>query len=262
MLMMDIGKVRSGPVIIKQQGEGALDLHLSAFADLREDDRRRLREALSGEAKSLPARRDLVSEGEKPETVKVLLEGWAMRYKELPDGRRQIVSFFIPGDLFDANVFILNEMDHSVGTLTGITYREISAPDFTALLESSGRISKALWWSELVKISIQREWTLNLGQRDAYERMAHLFCELVVRLQMVGLSKNGEMFLPLTQHDLAEATGMTPVHANRTLQRMRANGLIELSQQQLSILDPAGLSEAAKFNPNYLHLPDSIDWSS
>ena len=141
MLMTDMGKMRNRPVIIKHQGEGALDLHLSAFADLNEDDQKRLREALSGETKSLPARRDLISEGENPETVKVLLEGWAMRYKELPDGRRQIVSFFIPGDLCDANVFILNEMDHSVGTLTPIIYKEISAPDFTALLESSGRIS-------------------------------------------------------------------------------------------------------------------------
>lgn len=254
MLVTRKGKDGSRRIGIDIDGEAILDLHLSAFAELQDVDRKRLRKAISGETKTLPPRRDLISEGDNPTSVRVLLEGWAMRYKELPDGRRQILSFFIPGDLCDANVFILNEMDHSVGSLTPIRYTEIAAADFTDLLEGSGRISKALWWSELVKMSIQREWTLNLGQRDAYERMAHLFCELVERLKLVGMSENGAFHLPLTQHDLAEATGMTPVHANRTLQRMRSDGLIELSQQQLSILDPAGLSQVAKFNPNYLHL--------
>lgn len=232
----------------------ALKVHLSAFVELTAADQELLEHALSRQIRRLEPRRDIISEGENPRVVNVLLEGWAMRYKQLADGRRQILSFMIPGDLCDANVFILKEMDHSLGSLTPITYAEISQPDFEEVMEKSPRVTKALWWSELVNISIQREWTTNIGQRTAYERLAHLFCEMFARLSVAGLVRNQGFHFPLTQTDIADATGMTAVHVNRTLQLLRRDGLIEFHNRSMVLPDPARLMEIALFNPSYLHL--------
>ncbi len=228
--------------------------HLFAFAEFSQADHDLLAQALSKNVRKLGPRQDIICEGDNPKTVNVLLSGWAMRYKHLPDGRRQILSFCVPGDLCDANVYVLKEMDHSIGTLTDVTFAEIAPVDFEKLAESSARISKALWWSELVTMAVQREWTTSIGQRSAYERLAHLFCEMRVRLSAVGIDEGDGFLFPVTQNDLADATGMTPVHANRTLQRMRGEGLIELSHRHLKIRDPERLTKLAQFNPNYLHL--------
>ncbi|MDQ4086907.1 MAG: Crp/Fnr family transcriptional regulator [Pseudomonadota bacterium] len=200
------------------------------------------------------ARRDVIREGDKPRGVNVMLEGWACRYKQLPDGRRQIVSFFIPGDLCDANVFILKEMDHSIGAITKLRFAEISAADFEDLMLRSPRITQALWWNELVSSATSREWTTNVGQRTAYERISHLFCEMFLRLSGVGLTYDHSCDWPLTQSDLADATGLTPVHVNRTLQELRREGLVELAGKKLTIPDLDALQRVSMFNPNYLHL--------
>lgn len=232
----------------------ALQLHLEAFAKLSQDDRALIDRLLRKNVRDVGARRDLVREGDKPRAVNVVLEGWACRYKQLPDGRRQIVSFFIPGDLCDANVFILREMDHSIGAITKVRYAEILPDDFEHLMSSSPRITQALWWHELVVAAVQREWTTNVGQRSAYERIAHLLCELFIKLRQVGLTEGDSCDFPLTQMDLADATGLTSVHVNRTLQELRANGLIELASKRLRIPNLKALMGASMFNPNYLHL--------
>jgi CRP-like cAMP-binding protein len=116
------------------------------------------------------------------------------------------------------------------------------------------RITQALFWDELVTVAIQREWTLNVGQRTAYERIAHLLCELYLRLRTVGLTDGTSCHFPLTQVDLADATGLTAVHVNRTLQELRRDGLIELQSKTLTIPDLNALRQVALFNDNYLHL--------
>lgn len=234
----------------------ALLSHIAAFIELSPTEHDTIKSACSRQVRKLGARQDIIREGENPRVVNVLLSGWAMRYKQLADGRRQILSFFIPGDLCDANVFVLRKMDHSVGALTPITYAVISQHEFESMLEASPRISKALWWSELVTMAIQREWTTNIGQRSAIERIAHLFCEMYFRLKVVGLVENDSYTFPLTQIDIADATGMTPVHVNRTLQRLRSEGLIELDNKKLYLPDLARLISTAQFNPGYLHLDE------
>ncbi|MEQ9662720.1 MAG: Crp/Fnr family transcriptional regulator [Parasphingopyxis sp.] len=204
--------------------------------------------------KTFAPREDLIREGDKPHVVNLVLEGWAQRYKQLPNGRRQILSFFIPGDLCDANVFILKEMDHSVSAVTKLTIAEISRTDFEAMMESSPRISQALWWKELVTVAVQREWTTSLGQRTAYERIAHLMCEMFIRLRTIGMTADNCCEFPLTQTEIADAAGLTPVHVNRTLQQLRNDGLIDLDHKRLTIHDFGGLMKAAMFNPTYLHL--------
>lgn len=231
-----------------------LHLHLSAFVDLSPDDRQLIDSLIGRNVRTLPAHADIIREGDNPRVVNLLLEGWAMRYKQLPDGRRQILSFFIPGDLCDAHVFILGQMDHSIGAITPIRYAEISQPDFETMMSASPVVTKALWWSELVTTAIQREWTTNIGQRSAYERIAHLFCEIIVRLRTIDAVSDGSCDLPLTQAEIGDATGLTVVHVNRTLQRLRQDGLIELSGRKLYVPDFERLREVAMFNPNYLHL--------
>ncbi|HEY0625811.1 MAG TPA: Crp/Fnr family transcriptional regulator [Allosphingosinicella sp.] len=204
--------------------------------------------------KEVGARRDLIREGDKPKFIYLIQEGWAFRYKTLPDGRRQIVSFFIPGHICDLNVYILKEIDHNIGTVTKTRVAEIGRDDFERLMIEHPRITQALYWDELVTVAIQREWTLNLGQRSAYERISHLLCEMFLRLEAVGHTEGDSCYFPLTQVDLADATGLTAVHVNRTLQELRQHNLIVLHSKRLTIPDLAALKDAALFNDNYLHL--------
>jgi len=145
-------------------------------------------------------------------------------------------------------------MDHSIASITRVKMAMITPDEMNALTIERPRITQALWWHELVTAAIQREWTLNLGQRSAYERLAHLLIELYLRLATVGRAHNGRCDFPLTQNDLAETTGLTSVHVNRTLQELRRDGLIDLGRKQLQILDMPRLMNAAMFNANYLHL--------
>src|SRR3954451_3403825 len=226
---------------------------LEAFTRLSGDDKAALAQ-VSRNVRFVEPRRDLISEGDKPRHVHLILDGWACRYKQLPDGRRQIVSLFVPGDFCDVNVFILKYMDHSIGALTRLKVAMIGPDEMSELSADRPRIGRALWWNELVAAAVQREWTLNLGLRSAYERLSHLLIELYMRLQLIGRAQNGRCDFPLTQADLADATGLTSVHVNRTLQELRRDGLIELERKQLHILDLPRLIEVSMFNPNYLHL--------
>lgn len=226
---------------------------IEAFTKLSADDRQALN-ALSQNVRYVDSRRDLIAEGDKPKYVHLILDGWGARYKTLPDGKRQIVSLFLPGDFCDVNVYILKQMDHSIGAITRLKVAMITPDEMTRLTHERPRVTQALWWHELVTTAIQREWTLNLGQRTAYERLGHLLVELYLRLRTVGLASNGRCDFPLTQNDLGDATGLTPVHVNRTLQELRRDGLIELERRHLHILDIERLKSVSMFNPNYLHL--------
>jgi CRP-like cAMP-binding protein len=227
---------------------------LERFARLSSDDKQAIAQIALSKTRTLRARSDIIREGEQPEFVNLILSGWAFRYKELEDGRRQIVALFLPGDLCDLNVFILREMDHSVGCLTDVEFSELSREAVDRLTLNHPRITQALWWETLVAHAIQREWTTNVGQRQAFERMAHLFCEVYVRLQSVGLARDNSCEFPMTQQELGEATGLSSVHVNRTLQELRTANLIVLKDKTLIIPDLDALQRAAMFNPNYLHL--------
>lgn len=231
----------------------ALALRLEAFTRLSPDDRAAIGR-ISKVTRIVPPRRDLIREGEKPQFVHLMVDGWACRYKTLPDGRRQIVAFFVPGDFCDLNVYILRQMDHSLGAITRLSVADISRDDMDALTTNHPRVTQSLWWESLVQSAIQREWTLNIGQRTAYERIGHLLVELFLRLRSVKLTNGTSCDFPLTQTDLADATGLTAVHVNRTLQELRHEGLIVLERKRLTIPDLQRLMDAAMFNPNYLHL--------
>jgi CRP-like cAMP-binding protein len=213
------------------------------------------------DAREFAAREDVISQGDRTGGVKLLLEGFACRYKVLEDGRRQIVAYFVPGDLCDLRVFILKRMDHSIGAVITSKVATISPENVLRLTNNYPNLTRALWWSTLVEEAVAREWIVNVGQRNALERMAHLFCELLYRFRAVGLNQGNSCTLPLTQVELAETLGLSSVHVNRTLQELRRQKLITLEGGTLTIQDLETLKEVSFFNPDYLHLDYSNEKS-
>lgn len=231
-----------------------LFLRLETYARLSQEDRAALDRISRSSVHEVSARRDIVREGEPPRSVRLILEGWACCYKSTSDGRRQVVGFFIPGDFCDLNVYVLKQMDHSVGAVTQLRYADINRDQMESLTAEYPRITQAFWWHELVSASIQREWLLNIGQRSAFERIGHLLVEMYFRLRTIGMADDDGCPFPPTQNDIADATGLTPVHVNRTLQELKREGLIELDRKRLRIADLERLIDVSDFNPNYLHL--------
>lgn len=227
---------------------------LGQFVRLASADKAMIERVSARRVRSFEQREDIIREGDVPEHINLILSGWACRYKVLEDGRRQVIAFFLPGDMCDLNVFVLRYMDHSISTITPVKVSEISRSGFEELMLAHPRVTQALWWESLVNAATQREWAVNLGQRDATERIAHLFCELFMRLKSAGLASGNSCEMPLTQVELGDATGLSSVHVNRTLQELRSSGLIVLKGRTLTIPDFEALKHVALFNANYLHL--------
>lgn len=238
-----VGVMRSDPLIAR----------LEIVADLRDEDKALLA-GLYDDVRDVAAKRDIISEGERPDHVHLIVEGWAGRYKTLPNGSRQIVALLIPGDFCDLHTAILGQMDHGIVAITKCRVAYISSRELDRLTADHNGLTKALWWSTLVDEAVLRSWVVNAGRRDAYQRIAHLLCEMHVRMKMIGLVSEDRFDLPLTQEELADSAALTPVHTNRTLQRLRREGLIELRSGVLTVLDVPGLREAAGFDPSYLHI--------
>ena len=232
----------------------ALIFKLERYIRLSGPDKEALRDATRRRLRHADPRQDLFREGDAPAAVNVMLSGWACCYKQLEDGRRQITGFLLPGDLSDFSTLVSREMDHSVAALTSVTIAELTHDVVDGLLRHRPRLMEALRWNTAVAAATQREWIVSLGQRDAFERVGHLLCELFMRLQSVGLAQDGTCELPVVQTDLADATGLSAVHVNRTLQELRSAGLIVLKGRTLHIPNLAALQEASLFNPAYLHL--------
>jgi CRP-like cAMP-binding protein len=230
---------------------------LEHFALLSTEEKRALELACSS-TRQLAARTTLVGEGDPAQRVNVMLEGFACRYRLQSDGRRQVVGLLLPGDMCDIRVCILRRMDHSIGTLSPVRVAQIPRDQADALLERFPRLSRAFWWSTLVEESITREWVVNVGHRTAFERMAHLFCEIFERLHTVGLTRGDTCDLPLTQSELSDALALSAVHVNRVLMEMRHNNLITLRNQQLTLHDYEALRNISGFDTRYLHLDAAV----
>lgn len=232
-------------------------LKLRGFGDLKDASQTWLAEQVQRHVRSLPPRVDLLRQGEGTGPLHVLIEGWAIRYKTLEDGRRQILSVLIPGDIFDINGHLAKSMDHSIATLTPSRLALLDDDFLDTARKRHPDLEKLLWCDMHVSSAIQRERSTSLGQRTARERMAHMLCELFLRQRSVGLSTGRRCSFHLTQTELAEALGMTPVYVNRTLQDLRREGLIQLEQRSLTILDLPRLEATALFDGGYLKICDA-----
>ena len=193
-------------------------------------------------------------EGDRPTRCCLLIEGFACRYSMTGDGKRQIVSFHIPGEIPDLQSLFITTMDHSLQTVTGCTVGFIQHEVLNDLCDRHPRLARAFWRETLIDAAIFRKWMLNIGRRQAAERMAHLLCEMVTRKRAVGLVEGTTCVWPFTQTEIGDALGLSTVHVNRTLQDdLRAKGLITLTKGMLTVDDWEGLKDLGEFDPTYLH---------
>lgn len=228
-------------------------MKLRARDDLSEKEELTLRNSIA-ETREVPADETIIREGQLLSASILLLEGLMCRYKDLRNGARQIAELHIPGDFVDLHGFTLKTLDHNVMALTPCRIAEVPHERLEAVTREQPHLTRLLWFSTNLDAAIHREWELSLGRRSALSRMAHLFCELRVRLEVVGLADESGYSLDLTQSDLAECLGLTPVHVNRTLKELREIGVVEFRAGRVSILDPDRLKAVAEFNPSYLYL--------
>ena len=203
---------------------------------------------------NLRADQDIVRQGDRPSRCCAVLEGFCTTYAIVGDGKRQIMAFHIPGDVPDLQSLHLKVLDVSLGTITPCTVGFIQHEAVRDLCARYPRLAGAFWRETLIDAAIFREWMASIGRREAYARIAHLFCEMLVRLKSVGLAEGDTCDFPITQAEIGDALGLSFVHVNRTLQELRAAGLIKLTSNTLEVLDWEGLKQAGDFDPTYLHL--------
>ena len=236
--------------------ETALDRMIRKFgrrAALSDEDRDALR-ALPYRTLMVEPSKYIVREGASSDHSSLIVSGFAYRHKIHTDGGRQIVSFHISGDFVDLEGALLKVADHNVQALTRCQLAQIPSAALRAMLGSRPQVALAMWIDTLIDASVFREWVLNVGRRDARERIAHIFCELARRLELAGLGSKDGYELPMTQEQLADATGLTAVHVNRTLKAMHDDGLIRRERRFIFIPDWERLREVAGFSELYLHL--------
>jgi CRP-like cAMP-binding protein len=204
--------------------------------------------------KAVAANQDIVSEGDTPSECCLIVDGFACRYNITAEGKRQILSFHMSGDIPDLQSLHLSVMDHSLISLVPCRLAFIQHDDMRSLMRHHPRLGDLFWRDTLIDAAVFRQWVVNVGRRQAPARMAHLLCELLVRLRAVELVEDYAFDLPVTQGDLADAMGITNVHVNRVLQDLRRMGLISLHGKTLKVLDWEGLKKVGDFDPTYLHL--------
>lgn len=228
-----------------------LTANLQLFGPLSADEQQAV-ESLIVSTRLMAAGEDLAVEGDAPTHCRVLLDGQAFRHRTLPDGRRQIMSFHIPGDVCDLQGLFLG-MDHNVTALSAGEIGLIPHAKLSEAIETYPRIARAFWRASLVEAAIFREWMVGMGRRSAYARIAHLFCEVTVRMRAAGLVHQNRAVFPITQQHLSDSLGLSAVHTNRTLQALRGEGLLSFQGGELVVLDWPGLKAAGEFDAGYLH---------
>jgi CRP-like cAMP-binding protein len=208
---------------------------------------------LDAHSRSYPAQRDIVREGDVTERCRFLQSGTVSRSKLLPSGGRQIASLHIAGDLIDLPSALLLVVDHTLRTHEPSIVTDVSCLAILQLAEGYPEIGRAFWFDTLVDASIFREWSLNLGRRNAREKTAHLLMEMGYRMEQADLACKTEFTLPITQLDLSDALGLTPVHVSRSLKWLRDAGYVQMANQRVVIFDWAALASFCAFRPLYLH---------
>lgn len=215
--------------------------------------------AMPIQVQDYPRGSNVISEGDHSTRCFALIEGFSCTVKLMLSGERQIIAFHIPGDMPDLHSLHHKIVDVGIQTITPCTVGFVRHEVVHDVCARYPRIATSFWRATLDEAAISRAWVTNFGQRKAPERLAHLACELLSRMQAVGLSDGQACRFPMTQTELADAIGMSPVHVNRSLQALRARGLISFKGQRLQVLNWPALKIFASFDPTYLHLNEKSD---
>jgi CRP-like cAMP-binding protein len=226
---------------------------LENYGPVSEEERRFLEQPPS-RVRDYRPHEDIAREGDCPAESYLVVEGFACRYKLLPGGTRQIMALHVPGDFCDLHSFSLKRLDHSIAAVSQCRIVRFPHAVFNDLTERYPQLTRALLWDAAIDGAIMRQWMVSMGRRSAYQQIAHLLCELFLRLRFVGLVEGDSFELPATQEELGDAFGLSAVHVNRTLQELRGNSLIASKSKRVTIPDLERLKEAAGFDPAYLHV--------
>lgn len=209
---------------------------------------------LVSETRRVAAHKTLIREGEELRHSILLIDGWLGRAVDMQMGARVITALHVPGDFADLHGFTLKHLDHDLVALTDSIVAIVPHDRLTKVTIEFPHLSRIYWFTTNVDAAIHRQWAVSLGRRNAIARMAHLFCELFLRLEVAGRTSGPSYDLQLTQEQLASCLGLTQVHVNRTLQALRRQELIELQNKRLTILNLPELRRVAEFDPSYLYL--------
>ena len=218
------------------------------------DEERQVLENAVAKVREVGADEDIVKEGDRPSESSLLLEGFAARYKVLSNGRRQITDFHVVGDFVDLHSFLLKTMDHGIVALTRCRIGVVPHATLNQITEKYPHLARLLWLHTLIDSAIHREWLTAMGRRPANGHLAHLICELFLRLRIVDQAEGDTIQIPITQAELGDALGLSTVHVNRVLQNLRGEGLVRWQGNALTILDWERLQQVAEFTPTYLNL--------
>ena len=241
------------PIMSVSGNGGYLVRKLASIAALTSEERDAL-DRLPLTIRSIAARQDIVRIGDRPSHCCLVLQGFAFRYKLVGDGRRQILYFHVPGDIPDLQSLHLPVLDHNLAALTPLVAGFIQHDAVHEVNAKFPRIAGALWRTTLVDAAVLRERLVSIGQRNGLSRTAHFLCEIYKRLEAVGLVADFALTMPITQVEIADALGMSPVHMNRIVKELRELRLVTIEGPRLEILDWDALERLGDFDPSYLHL--------
>jgi CRP-like cAMP-binding protein len=225
---------------------------LSFYADLSERAEKKLRE-LPGTISQFQRKDDIITSGENLDTLLIVNHGWAIRYKSLEDGRRQVLNVLLPGDIFDLQVFVAAEADHSVQAVTEMECFAVQPEDFQKLLTDSPTLTLAFWWTQVQEEAFLREQIVRNGRQTARERIGNFLLELHRRLRIVHEGEVDCFRMPLSQTLIGDALGLTPIHTNRVLRQLEHEELIERGKGWIVFKDREKLAEICQFDPAYFH---------
>lgn len=231
----------------------ALLLNLGARDAISAEEEQALRAVITRERR-FATDEDLVTEGQRPGSSTLMLSGIAARYKLLEDGKRQITALHVAGDFVDLHAFPLKTMDHGVVALSPCHVAFADHADIRMLTETRPHLTRMLWLSTVIDGAIHREWIVAMGRRSKKAHLAHLICELYMRLSVVRLVTDQSFYFPLSQAVVADALGLSVVHVNKTLQKLRSDNVVTWTDRMITVLNWEKLTEIAEFDPSYLHL--------
>lgn len=217
------------------------------------DDDRSLVLADTADARSLAPHQPCIRQGQPPRQVHLVTEGWMIRWQILPDGSRQVTGFLLPGDFCNDPATIEHGFDAGVSALGPAMIASV-APSALERWSERPTLRRALAWARLCDEVVQRSWIVSVGRRDAYGRLAYLLCQLHARLSAIGEAHDQGFLLPATQEHLADALGLTPVHVNRVLKRLREDGMVEIRRTRVHLPDVGALRDRAGFAERDVHL--------
>ncbi|MCS3949707.1 CRP-like cAMP-binding protein [Bradyrhizobium japonicum] len=230
----------------------ALVRRLRTSSGISDDDVKEI-EQLPIAVRQYPAETPVVRDGERATDCCLIADGFCARSKTIPSGKRQILSIHIPGEIPDLMSLFLHVMDHDLSTLTPCTLGFIRHETLRKLHQRSPSVAELFWRDTLIDSAMFREWIVNVGQRPAPARLAHVMIELRERLRVIERLDGNSFEMPLTQEQIGEALGITAVHANRVIKQLRQEGIVELHRGRVTVLDERKFLELADFDGRYLH---------